>query len=635
MALHLLQHGSFPEGASKAQRDKASKRREHYQWQQGKLLRRMPDGTLLEVPPPDQRDALVKSFHRTNGHLGQLRTAALVGTAYWWNGLCTDAARVVSQCPLCDRVRASFSGKQPQLHPLPIIGLFYRWGVDLCGDFEPTPSGSKYAMVCIEHFSRFVVIVALPDKSARSTALAFGTGVLAHFGACAEVLTDCGREFQGEFDQLCLHAMIDHRRNSPHHPSTNGAAERCVQTLKRALRKLCEQHGKLHDWDLHLPWLTLGYNASPQQSTGYSPYMLLYGRVPTVPPATRERLASPLDFADASATAPEELAEDLVRRARAMQQACAMAGSNLAIAQHRDTLRYASLRDGRYQPKLVRFSPGDYVYLHNPQSSTLQISARPQILRVKRAGNTGTLTLEGRDGRTVDVNAEQCAPCHLANIDTATHTGLRVNLEDTACEQCGSRDQEAYMLLCDSCSKGWHTFCLPRPLLQVPSEPDWICPTCERNGVSLDGIRHQRLLHELQQRQEARQLRTAQELHGATCSKTTHAPGTDAPTHLTGTISFDGGDARKRCMHILWSDGTREGPLLPRQLCHLYGPIFATPPPNRTRSTRSAAQRSPLTPAPQMPSTPAAHAHTLNSATTRHCSSPSRSGRPARTPRSP
>ena len=50
------------------------------------------------------------------------------------------------------------------LHPLPIMGMFYRWFVDLAGPFPPSEYGNDYIMVMIEHFSKWVKVVAIPTK---------------------------------------------------------------------------------------------------------------------------------------------------------------------------------------------------------------------------------------------------------------------------------------------------------------------------------------------------------------------------------------------------------------------------------------------------------------------------------------
>jgi transposase-like protein len=148
------------------------------------------------------------------------------------------------------------------LQLLPIMGLGYRWSLDFAWPLPITPRHNKYVLVMIEHFSKWIELVALPDKFSEGAAYSFLDRVLSRFGAPAEVLTDQGREFLGEFQTLCEQAMIDHRTTSRDHPEADGLAERMVQTVKRGLRKYSlnkEHHG---DWDLQLPWIAMGYRFS-------------------------------------------------------------------------------------------------------------------------------------------------------------------------------------------------------------------------------------------------------------------------------------------------------------------------------------------------------------------------------------
>ncbi len=71
---------------------------------------------------------------------------------------------------------------------------------------------------------------------------------------------------------------------------------------------------------------------------------------------------------------------------------------NLAIAQHRDTLRYATIRGGDYRPSICRFHVGDYVYLQQTAPTTLDVMASRTILRVQKVLAFGVLMLEGRNG---------------------------------------------------------------------------------------------------------------------------------------------------------------------------------------------------------------------------------------------
>jgi hypothetical protein len=93
------------------------------------------------------------------------------------------------------------------------MGMFYRWGVDLCKMPFKSVSGNKYVVVMIEHFSKWIELVPIPEKTSHHTAAAL-RGVLCRYGAPAEVLTDQGEEFQGE---LMLSYIIPSIPETPSH----------------------------------------------------------------------------------------------------------------------------------------------------------------------------------------------------------------------------------------------------------------------------------------------------------------------------------------------------------------------------------------------------------------------------------
>jgi hypothetical protein len=80
---------------------------------------------------------------------------------------------IIVRCEQCDGVTISFSSRQLMLSPLPIQGMFYRWSCDLAGELPQTSRGNVYIMIMIEHFSKWVKLVALPDKSSHNTSQAF------------------------------------------------------------------------------------------------------------------------------------------------------------------------------------------------------------------------------------------------------------------------------------------------------------------------------------------------------------------------------------------------------------------------------------------------------------------------------
>ena len=162
------------------------KRARVYVHQNSRLYRRFKDLTLKEVPRPHERKALVKHIHETNGHFGRTRTLHMVLMGHWWPGIYKDVRDVVRACAACNQTNASFSAMQPELNPIPIRGLMYRWSLDLCGPFPISSRGNKYILVCIEGFSKWIETFPIPDKTSEEVAFWFHHGVLARFSSPAE-----------------------------------------------------------------------------------------------------------------------------------------------------------------------------------------------------------------------------------------------------------------------------------------------------------------------------------------------------------------------------------------------------------------------------------------------------------------
>jgi hypothetical protein len=282
-------------------------------------LRLWPDGTKKVVPAPEERVKLIKHAHEDLGHFGVQRTYSLLQIHYWWRGMQQQVQAMVARCVVCDRVRASFNAPMPQLQPLPIMGLGYWWSLDFAGPLLVTPRHNKYVLVMIEHFSKWIELVALPDKFSEGATFSFLDRVLSRFGAPAEVLTDQGREFLGEFQTLCEQALIDYRTTSRDHPEADGLAERMVQTVKRGFRKYSLKKGHHGDWDLQLPWIAMGYRFSKHASlASFSPYYLLYGRHPVLPKAIQEDADTVL----ANMDNPDMWARVSEQRAELFQKGC-------------------------------------------------------------------------------------------------------------------------------------------------------------------------------------------------------------------------------------------------------------------------------------------------------------------------
>eukprot|EP00775_Hariotina_reticulata_P015117 gene15117-biopygen1455 len=408
--LQFLQTGELPRDSAPAAIRRIQRRSKHYSLVGDKLLRTMPDASQKVVPKPSERQQLVTQQHERAGHPGKRKTAALLLTRFWWYGLLADSEHLVGNCKHCSRIEADFTAKPQKLQPIPISSLAFRWHVDLAGPLPKSNRDNTFIMIAVEAFTKHLEVVPIHNKEAATVAYAFLHHVIAKFGAAGQVVTDSGTEFEGRFHDLLQDCMIDHVLISKSHPQSNGQVERMVQTVKTALKKTCAAKQRVSDWDEEVAWIAMSYRCSPQSSTGFSPYEMLYGRKPVFPPAAADVLSPEISYAD-----PESVAKDLRIRKETIKRICPVAMENLAIAQHRDQLRYLRSRDTSHQPKIKHFRVGDFVHVQQLQrNSTLQPRAQSVIYRIKEQGYS-VQEAQQRETEREQLAEEAAAPVMFPN----------------------------------------------------------------------------------------------------------------------------------------------------------------------------------------------------------------------------
>ena len=87
----------------------------------------------------------------------------------------------------------------------------------------------------VDNFSKYVVVGALPNRTSRTLANWFFKAIVGYFGTPFIIKSDGGNEFTADFEKMCELLNIKHWVSLPHHPASNGLAERFVKTVKHYL----------------------------------------------------------------------------------------------------------------------------------------------------------------------------------------------------------------------------------------------------------------------------------------------------------------------------------------------------------------------------------------------------------------
>lgn len=245
------------------------------------VLRRQTSTRTQLVVPPKFRPLILNQLHEEMGHLGVERTLHLVRERFFWPHMQRDVEHHINK--VCSCVKR----KRPQRAVrAPLTNIVTTYPFELVSiDFlhlEKCKGGYDYILVVMDHFTRFAQAYACRNNSARTAAdKIFGDFVL-KFGFPTKLHHDQGREFENKlFAELQRYCGIQGSRTTPYHPMGNGQVERFNRTLLAMLRTL-DDDAKA-DWKSSLDKVVHAFNVTRNESTGYAPYYLLFGRNPRLP----------------------------------------------------------------------------------------------------------------------------------------------------------------------------------------------------------------------------------------------------------------------------------------------------------------------------------------------------------------
>ncbi|KAJ8014488.1 hypothetical protein DPEC_G00040750 [Dallia pectoralis] len=147
---------------------------------------------------------------------------------------------------------------------------------------EPARVGREQVLVMTDVFSKYTQAIPTQDQRTPTVARLLVQEWFYRFGVPSRIHSDQGSSFEAVLiQQLCELYGVQKSRTTPYRPQGNGQCERFNRTLHNLLRTLPAE--KKREWTLYLPQPTFAYNTTIHQSTGESPYLLMFGQDPQLP----------------------------------------------------------------------------------------------------------------------------------------------------------------------------------------------------------------------------------------------------------------------------------------------------------------------------------------------------------------
>ena len=216
------------------------------------------------------------------GHLGVAKTLARAQSRFYWPGQRRD---VEDWCRSCTKCASRKSPTHPNhaLLQTELTGTpLQRVAMDILGPLPETERHNKYILVISDYFTKWAEALPIPNMYAETVAREFVHHFVCQFGVPEHLHTDQGKNFDSTLvKEVCRLLGIDKTRTTAYHPQSDGLVERLNRTILNMLSTVLEED--IWDWDLKLPLIMLAYRTSVQETTGASPFSLLFGREARLP----------------------------------------------------------------------------------------------------------------------------------------------------------------------------------------------------------------------------------------------------------------------------------------------------------------------------------------------------------------
>jgi len=163
------------------------------------------DETVQLVVPVNLRRRLFDLTHSgpSAAHLGSVHIHMVqqLKTHYYWIGMNRDIGQWCRQCVQCAKSKSAPLHSQGQLKKIPVGAPLDLVTTDILSGLPAATDGSKYILVLVDAFTKWVETYLLPDQEAHTCMRAAYAGFFSCYGFPLQLYRDQGRNFKARYSK--------------------------------------------------------------------------------------------------------------------------------------------------------------------------------------------------------------------------------------------------------------------------------------------------------------------------------------------------------------------------------------------------------------------------------------------------
>lgn len=245
------------------------------------LERTRPVGRIV-VPDALVPDVLLM-FHGIplTGHYGRDKTVQHIASYFWWKSLNKDVVDRVKGCHVCQMrkqtrpIKNIPPGGFVASAPMELVVIDTVVGL-------PPSDGNVRLLTVVDVFSKFSLAIPIPNENSETVGRALNEHLFAVHGYPKLLMSDRAKGFVSRgLKWLCKHLGVAKILSTGLLPTACSPVERYHRSLGATLTMVCNK--AKNDWSFLVSAVVFSYNISVCETTGFSPFFLMYGRQPNLP----------------------------------------------------------------------------------------------------------------------------------------------------------------------------------------------------------------------------------------------------------------------------------------------------------------------------------------------------------------